>query len=279
MQVEEFHYRVPWRARGSHPGHHSGRQTGGGFEFRGYAPLLAAPDPRRFDVRASLRDPFEQIVMRVYSQRCAIPVFAVADLSASMGFRGRRQKTELLADFTLSLGYSAYRTGDPFGFVGCDTAIRYDFVQPLTRAKGAGQAMSARLREFAPDGRDARGLLDAPRIMGRSRALVFLVSDFHFPTELLERILIGMAPHAVVPVVLWDRIEMAPPAYGIARVSDPETPSQRMLLMRPSVRERMRLAFEQREQELLDCFEHHGTKPLFVVDDFRADDVTRYFYA
>ena len=71
MNAFELHYKVPWRASGSYPGHHPSQQKGGGLQFRHHVPLLDAPDPRRFDVRASLRDPFEQVQVRVCRPRPA----------------------------------------------------------------------------------------------------------------------------------------------------------------------------------------------------------------
>ena len=279
MIVAEFHYRVPWRTRSSHPGHHRSVSAGGGFEFRGHATLLGAPDPRRFDIQASLRDPFGQILMRVYTQRSAIPVYLIADVSASMGFTGRSRKLDVLADFTLSLGYSAYRSGDPFGFIACDNRLRADLVQPLTRAKAAGQALSTRLRVLVPAASGSRGMLEAPAYLSQSRSLVFLCSDFHFSLDLLSRILAGLARHTVVPVVLWDSVEIEVPASGIAVMRDAEMGRRRSVLLRATLRERMHRAFAERRQQLEACFLACGARPLFLSDRFDAAELTRYFYA
>lgn len=276
--VETFHYRLPTRARGMDPGAHPGTQRGGGMEFRGHANLLAAPDPRRFDVAASLRDPHDQVMVRVYTQRSAVPVRILADLSASMGFTGRARKMDLLADFTESLALSAYRSGDPVSFTGCDDGIRPDLVLPLTRNRAAGSLMTARLRSIEPTGRSALGLLEAVERMPPSRSLVFLISDFHFSDDLLERLLAGLALHAVVPVVLWDSAEGTAPRYGIARIFDPETGSERMLLLRPSLARRLKESVAARAQTLTSCFARFGLAPLFIRDRFQADAVTRYFY-
>lgn len=88
MDTGEIHYKVSWRATGSYPGHHSSRQKGSGLQFCIHVPLIDAPDPRRFDIRASLRDPFQQVRVRVYLQTSSIPVYVIADLSASMNFKG-----------------------------------------------------------------------------------------------------------------------------------------------------------------------------------------------
>jgi hypothetical protein len=278
MSVEEFHYRVPWRTRASHPGRHQGTCTGAGFEFQGHASLLDAPDPRRIDVQASMRHPFGEIVMRVYTQRSAVPVYLIADLSASMGFEGYSRKLDVLADFSVSLGYSTYRTGDPFAFIGCDTGVRADFFQPLTHAKMAAQRLAVRLRKFLPQASCAGGMLETPTLIGRTRSLIFLCSDFHFPLAMTGQILTKLAYHRVVPIVLWDSIELTVPATGIATVQDRETGRHRTLLLRRWYRQRVRKAFAERRHLLVDYFLTFGLTPLFILDRFDAGDVTRYFY-
>lgn len=114
--IRELHYRLGGTATGVLPGHHRSRSGDTGFEFRGHAALQDAPDVRRLDLHASLRDPFGGWRVRLHSQRKAIPVTLVADLSASMAFEGAQRKLDVLADFAESLAWSAWRTGDSFGF-------------------------------------------------------------------------------------------------------------------------------------------------------------------
>lgn len=276
--VAEFHYKIAWRARGHRPGHHRSAQRGGVSEFRGLAPLLSALDPRRLDILASLRDPFGEWRVRVYSQHSAVPVYLLADLSASMGFAGVRRKLEVLADFTAALAYSAYRTGDPFGFVGCDENVRTDFLLLPTHAKGAGAEWSAKLRSFQPRGRGAHGLARAAEYLGKPRALVFLVSDFHFPLEFLESVLGSLTRHEVVPVVLWDKAEYEKlPPSGLAWVKDSETGKRRLLWMRPFLREKVLEAFARRHRELEEAFATHELRPFFLSGEFEPDALTDYF--
>lgn len=279
MSTEEFHYRVPWRARGAFAGQHRSHSRGDGFEFRGHAPLLQVGDPRRYDARASLRDPLERLLVRVHEQTSSIPVVALLDVSASMGFRGRACKQDMMADFVESLGYSVYRTGDSFSAIACDAGIREDLMQPRSRARGAGHEMASRLRGCPFEGTSADGLLEAARLLGSRRALVFLVSDFHLPLPLIESVMGALARHSVVPVVLVDSAEFAPSAGAwLIRVADPETGAERTLFMRPALRERLRVRFEERRTALGTLFERHAATPLWLVDRFRADQVTQYFF-
>jgi hypothetical protein len=278
--LREVHYRVGAPVLGHFPGHHRSTRGDSGFEFRGHASLLDAPDPRRLDLHASLRDPFGDWRVRVYSQRKAIPVTVVADLSASMGFSGREPKLGVLADLVESLAWSAWRTGDSFGFIGCDHTVRSDLLQPQTRARGAGGEIARRLRALHPAGRDARGLLDAPRRMSRQRALLFLVSDFHLPLELIGEVLDGFSLHEVVPTVLWDPLEFGLSATrGLAQVIDPESGRQHLVWWRPALRARWEAAHAQRREALGQLFRSRRLKPLFIEGGYDADAVTRHFHS
>ena len=278
--VQEFHYRVLWPAAGHFPGHHRSRRGESGFEFRGHVPLLDAPDPRRLDLHASLRDPFGQWIVRVYSQRKSVPVYLLADLSASMGFVGAQRKLDVVADFTESLAYSACRTGDSFGFIGCDEAVRSDFLLPLTRAKGAGTGLGAALRGFQPDGRSVEGLQQAHRYLSRQRSLVFLLSDFHFPLSQTESLQATLSRHQVIPVVIWDAAEFSlPSGSGIAYLTDPETGQRRLIWLRKTVRKKWSGQRRQRQTKLEELFRGHHLKPLFLTHGFSADAITAHFFS
>jgi uncharacterized protein (DUF58 family) len=278
--VRELHYRIGAPALGHFPGHHRSASGDSGFEFRRHAPLLDAPDPRRLDLHASLHDPFGNWIVRVYSQRKAIPVVMVADLSGSMGFAATRRKLDVLADFVDSLAWSAWRTGDSFGFVGCDSAVREDVLLAPTRSRGMGAVLAETLRALPLQGRSAHALLAAHRYLGRQRSLVFLVSDFHLPLPEVEATMASMAHHDLVPVVLWDPLEFGLSARrGLAHVKDPETGATRLLWWRPALREKWLAAQRQRRDALLRIFRARQVKPLFIEGDFDADAVTRHFHS
>ncbi|MEN8260381.1 MAG: hypothetical protein ABFS02_07320 [Pseudomonadota bacterium] len=272
----EFHYRIPWRSHSSMPGHHLSTQTGGGFEFHGHAPLMSDPHPRNVDVHASLLDPFGQYVVRTFRQRSAIPVQIVADLSASMGFH---RKMEILATFAAAAAYSAYRSGDSFGFIGCDEEIRWDLYLPQRWHKGDIPEFAERIRAFRPGGRSATALRDAAERLRRHRSLLFLVSDFHFPLTEVEALMDALDRHDIVPVVLWDRREYENlPEWGFVRLADPETGAERTLFMRPELRQAFEENFERRRGELVHLCMRYGRQPFFMCNGFEPDRLTRYFH-
>ncbi len=278
MPAQEIHYRIPWRARGNFPGHHASAQRGAGLDFINHAALIDAPDPRRFDVRASLRDPFGNVQVRVYRQRASVAVIVVADLSASMGFRGERSRFQVLADFAEGLAHSAFRTGDSFGLVGCGDAATPALLLPPTMNRAAGLETLGRLRAMQPIAPGASGLLAAADYLGSRRALVFLVSDFHLPLADLERVIARMNHHDVVPVMLGDRAEHERlPRFGLARVIDSETGAARLLFMRGALRRAIATRFAERQRTLRALFARSGREPLILQDGFDADAVSRYF--
>ena len=279
-RIRELHYRVAGAAVGLFPGHHRSRSGTSGFEFRGHAALQDAPDVRRLDLHASLRDPFGGWIVRLHSERKSIPVAMVADLSASMGFEGAQRKLDVLADFAESLAWSAWRTGDSFGFVGCEERVLPAFTQLQSRVRGAGVALAQRLRTLQPQGRSARALREAHRHLPRPRALVFLVSDFHLPLAEVETVLDSLASHDVVPIVLWQPAEFAlGAARGLAQVREPESGAQRWLWWRPALRERWAAAHDERREALLQAFRARRLAPMFIEGAFDADAVTRHFLA
>lgn len=275
--MQEFHYKVHWRARGQRQGFHPSASRGSGMEFIGHAPLSGYADPRRIDIRASLANATGEWLVRLHRARTALPVCVMLDLSASMGFVGVRRKLDVVRAFVASASFSAHRTGDAFGLIAADDTIRENLWQPLSHARSAAQTALDRLKDVDASG-GSSGLLEALHWLPRARALVFLVSDFHFPLDLLDNLLDGLARHDVVPVVVWDGAEAQRlPRFGLIDMADPETGQQRTVLMRGSLRRRWIERVAQRRAGLRECFARHQVRPFFVDGAFDADALTRYF--
>jgi uncharacterized protein (DUF58 family) len=277
--AKEIHYRIDWRARSPHPGHHRSAQAGGGLEFLGLVPLAVARDPRRLDLRASLRDPYEQFLVRTFRQRSQVPVYVLADLSASIGYVGDKRKLDVLADLIESIAYSASRTGDRFACIGFDDKVLDDLSIAPSHFVGAGVELASRVRAFDPVGRGSSGLLAASAYLPRQRALVFLVSDLHMALAELENSLAALARHQLIPIVLWDPTEYRRlPKFGFATVQDSESGERRTLFLRARLRERIRQAFERRRAAIEAICLAYQAPPLFMESGFDADRLTRYFH-
>ena len=142
-----------------------------------------------------------------------------------MSFGG---KFALLREFTVSAAYSAYRTGDAFGFMGAAETLVEDLCISPGRSKTMPGVVEDRLRGFTPCGRSSTGLRQAAERVGQRRTLVFLVSDFHCSLPEIDSSLSRLTAHAVIPVVLWDAAEYTWPSRIVwTRIQDLETGRQR----------------------------------------------------
>lgn len=283
-RVDEFHYQLPRRFGGWRPGAQRGLSQGSGQEFAAHRRLFDHPDPRRIDLRASVREGRGDWLVRLHRLRVAIPVHLVVDVSASMHFGADRRKLDVVADLAEALGYSAFRTGDTAGLLAFDHGPRDDLFVPARHSRGNGSLMARMLRDCraapgtAPHGSTLAGLRrTTERLIGRG-GLVFLASDFHWPVAALGELLDQLAPACVVPLVVWDPAETEPPhERALVALSDAETGVRRSLWMRESLRTRWREAVATRRAELGTLFDAHGMPPFHLHGRFDAEALTRYF--
>jgi len=287
--VHDFHYRLPARMGGNRPGSHPGTSRGSGQEFIAHSPLFSQPDPRRLDVRASLRDPRGDWLVRVTRQRVGVPVYALCDVSASMLFGAARSKLAVMAEFVESMGQSAFRVGDASGMVAFDTREREDLLVPASMSRASGHLMAALLRdpalvESAAAGERHRGdpltgLTEAALRLAGRQSLVFLVSDFHWDFARMDTALEALTRAWIVPIVIWDPAELEPPTEdGMVALRDAENGTRRTLWLRPKLRNQWREAVSQRREALRDYFRHRGLRAFFVTGGFDADAMSEYFF-
>ncbi|MCF8158301.1 MAG: DUF58 domain-containing protein [Burkholderiaceae bacterium] len=278
-EIKEFSYHVGWRSSGRRSGSHSSSQRGMGMEFRGHTTLLSYPDPRRIDIRQTIRDPLEQVHVRMFNQKSATPVFAIADLSGSMNFGSKQSKVALTSNIASSIARSATNNSDPFGFIGFDDVIREDWICTQSFKSHQALELTTTLKDFEPDQVGSAGLKDVNRFLPRERSLVFLISDFHMPLNDLEESLSLLMQHHVVPVVLWDSSEYKNlPEFGITSVTDCETGEKRTLFLRKEMRANIVASFEARRAAIEALFMSFDMAPFFVEGGFDADALTEYFH-
>ena len=271
-------YRVRWRARGIRPGAFRGTLSGPGERYRNSVPLHARADPRRLDVRSTLRDPLGAIWVRDFEQQTALDVVVLADVSASMGYVGRHDKMGQLRSLVVTLARTAWRNGDAFGFQAANELPQPGLALAARLNRGAGVWLDRKLAQTRPEGASARGLWRCALQLPHRRSLVFVVSDFHWPRGDLAELLRRLAHHAVVPVVLWDPAEVqAIHRHGIAVLRDMESGARRFVWLRPGLVEALRGRRRGRELELRKTCAQYGCAPFFVRDRFAPDDLSRHF--
>jgi uncharacterized protein (DUF58 family) len=278
----EFQYRLLRVTGGHRPGSHDASSLGAGHRFAGHARLFDLPDPRRLDLRASLRNVRREWLVRTQLERAAIPLYAVVDVSASMRFGAPATKLERASRLVESMGNSAFRSGDPAGLIVFDAAEPDAVAIPARHSRGIGQLLASRLRgEILPRAATAprgAGLKHAIEPLAGKDVLVFLVSDFHWPLELLGPALDTLHRASVIPVVVWDRAELKPPAAsGLLALMDAETRELRTLWVGRRLRERWRLGVAQRREALEAICQAHDLRAFSLFADFDPVALSRYF--
>src|SRR3954465_14683756 len=168
---------------------------GAGDRIRASIPLHEHADPRRLDLRATLRDPFGGIWVHEFEQNSALKVVVLADVSASMAYVGRYDKVDQLRRVAVALAQTAWRNGDAFAFHAASEAPRKDLTLPLRVNRGAAVWIERRLADFVPSGSSARGLARVVPHLPHRRSLVFVVSDFHWPERDVDELLQALAHH------------------------------------------------------------------------------------
>lgn len=279
---QEIFYHVSWRARGVQAGSHKTNMRGAGSDFATFVPLLDYPDPKRLDVRASLKTIPKQLMVRTYFERSAIKVYVINDLSSSMWFSGKVNKPSILAEIAETIAWSAVRQGDAFGMVSChDDVLESVSMLPSNRKSAAQEAYQQLFYYFSRSKAPINSALAFPltaKKIGAQKSLVFIVSDFHWPNDLLKQTLHAFSMHDVVPIVLWDETEFDNlPAWGWAKVREMESGAQRSLFMRPALHKSIRAYAQTRKSTLAKLCQQHGARnPFFVSSRFDPNALSRH---
>ena len=270
-------YRPRGRVSNGSIGAHGGVDVGGIGVFRDHARFIQYPDARRIDIRATMRDPTGETHVRRFEQRNSIDVYALVDLTASMGFDGAARRLDLVADLCAALAFSSTRIGDRFGLVACDETLRNDLLLPATRARGAALASAERLRQATPRGASAQGLIEAAGLIAGRRKLVLLMSDFRWPPDFAMRLFGLLTQHDLAPILIANSAEERDlPHFGLVELDDLESGARRLVLMRPGLRRRWLAREAERRDALRRLALAHGRPPFVVSDAFDADALSRH---
>jgi len=276
--AKSFSYQISWKSSSIHAGDHRGSQRGLGFEYRGNVSLIDHPDARRMDLRQTLRDPYEQIQVKLFNQDNTTPIFAVCDCSSSMQYKGYVRKLDLAMEVAASVAYSAFNAGDVFSLIGYNHEVLEDFTLPLSHHVYQSFELIDQLKNYKQMHIDADGILEVPQYLSQHRGLVFWISDFHMPLELLEQALNAMSVHQIVPVVLWDDQEYKKlPKFGFGNMLDPETGMSRSIFFRDSVRKQFEAVFMKRKEQLENIFASFDYQPIYMKESFNAELMSEYF--
>ena len=273
-----IHYHVRWRPSGHQPGASHGLVAGTCDQLRSVVLLRDNPDPRRLDLRASLRDPFENIWVRDFNLNSALKVIVLVDTSASMGYVGKVNRMQVAQEISSQLALSAYRSGDAFGLYAANETINKQCMLPPKANRGAWLWVRHHFSKIKPQGQHADGLFSVVPYLPQKRCLVFLVSDFRWQAGKLKSLLKKLSHHDVVPVMLQDPTEFDElPKSGIAILRDAETGLGQFVWMREHLRTQIAEIRAQHIRSVNDASRMYGNKPFVVRGEFSSALLTEYF--
>lgn len=273
-----IHYHVRWRPSGHQPGASHGLVAGIGDQLRSVVLLRDNPDPRRLDLRASVRDPFEYLWVRDFNLNSALKVIVLVDTSASMGYVGRVNRMNVVQDIASQLALSAYRSGDAFGLFSAGERINKQCMLPPKANRGAWLWVNHHVSKIQPKGRHAEGLFEVVPYLPQRRCLIFLISDFRWKTGMLKSLLKKLNHHDVIPVMLQDPAEFDElPKSGIAILRDAETGDGQFVWMRASLSAQIAEIRAQHIKSVNDASRKYGNKPFVVRGEFSSALLTEYF--
>lgn len=285
LQPQEFSYRFPDKIFGHVPGAHSGTALGSGDRFAGFADLFDYPDPRRLDIRASIRNQAADVtqqrqrwLVRRYQQRASITLWLLADISKSMSVASVNH--ERLAKLAHMIAHSAIGLGDRFAMAAFDANWRQDLtIMPTTQRSMPSHAAETLMTAPVPTAPGAEGLFHVADLINSKRAMVFLASDFCFDLSLVERSLRKLSHYTVIPIV-WrhDDVDHFPSHAGWAETRDAETGQRHSVWMRPAMKKRWQQHMDDHFSRLNECFMRYRIRPLFVEGDITPQQLTEYFY-
>lgn len=276
--VKPFEYTIPWKSRSVHYGDHRGTQRGLGHDYRGNVSLIDYPDARRMDIRQTLRDPYEQVQVRTFNQNNSTPIFAIIDLSSSMQYVGKKRKLDIAMEIAASVAFSAYNAGDLFSLIAYNDHVDENLTTPLSYHVFQSFELIENLGKYQKRQVGSKGIVDVPFYLSQQRSMIFWISDFHMPFELIEEALNAMSGHQVIPIVLWDDGEYKQlPQFGFSTMIDPESGLNRTVFFRKELRDKFIEAFEKRRADLEDLFLKFDFQALFVDAEHSPDTFNNYF--
>lgn len=273
-----IHYHIGWKPSGHQPGAKRGRNAGIGDQLRAKVLLRDHPDPRRLDLRASMRDPFERLWVRDFYLNTAFKVIVLIDASASMAYQGVVARLKVVEEITAQLAISAYRSGDAFGVFVAKKKILMDRYLPPRVNRSAWLWARNQIPKINPEGQHADGLLDVIPKLPQRKSLIFLVSDFRWKSDLYHQVLKGLHHHDLVPIMLQDPAEVSVlPSKGMAIVRDMETGQNQFIWMRAALKEKIEHARNNHLQNIQLLSRRFGVQPFIVKGQFNAGKLNQYF--
>lgn len=278
LRLRLLEYWISWAARGFASGKWDSVYLGRGYDLQGTAPFREDPDLVRINWQATKLT--GEIQVNQFSEERNADIYFVANLSPSMAFGSNMTKLDRVAVLAAVMAFSAEKAKDSFRFMAYTQDIERRF--PTPGDKSYPFRLGRAIMNFDWRGKKKGGLTKAALMVQQSKSLVMIVSDFLGSPEVIDRSLRILATnHEVMPIVLWDSLEVELPGkgWGFVPLQDLETGELSYVFLTDRIREKYRQQCLARRGALEKIFARYGIKPLFMIGDLQSNDMEKLMRA
>jgi uncharacterized protein (DUF58 family) len=190
---------------------------GEGYDFIELREYMPGDDIRRIDwnITAKMRQPY----IKVFREERELNVVIASMLNGSVHFGSTKFKQDFMAEIAALLSFSSIRNGDLFSsFLFADKLYKEN--RPSKKIH-AVQSLVSEILDFDALHKkaDYEGLSSYLMKRLKRKSLIIVIADyFDLPDfKVLAR------KHEVIAVIVRDRMEEHPPAFGFSTLQDPES--------------------------------------------------------
>lgn len=198
-------------------GNNSSMFLGEGYDFAELREYQIGDDIRHIDwiITAKAQKPF----VKIFHAQKELNVVCALLLGGSVYFGTTCQIQEIIAEITSIIGFSAIKNGDPFSYYIFANKL-YDYHKPSKNLFSIQDAIS-KILEFDP----LNKMVDYSFVIKflfekiKRKSLIFIIGDFvnvNFDFKVLAK------KHEIVAIVVRDRLQEEPKAFGAIEMVDPE---------------------------------------------------------
>ncbi len=227
---------------------------GEGFEFAELREYIYGDDVRKIDWKttAKLGKPF----IKVYKEERELNVVVVSMLSGSTYFGTVRQKSDVIAEITATLGFSAIKSSDLFSHIIFADKM-YSISKPSKKLFAVHRAVEE-VMGFDALGKEAnyQALVETLIKRLKKKALLFIISDFvgDIDLKLLSK------KHDIFAVIVRDRFEENPSELGYLRLIDMESKQSFEGDVNTSTMKQYKKALHDNDERLYKQFKKQGVR-------------------
>lgn len=281
QRVHAMEVSIDWRAPFSvRSGMRDSRSRGlNGTDIAGVREYIPGDPVRNVNYKISARIPGDKLYLLLRETPLIVDIYIVVDVNTSMKFgTARVLKYRLAAEIFASIYRSASETMDPVGTI----IYRSDGVLEESRP-GSLNAMDALFNMLSANRQEGRsnqnsGLANALDCLPQKRSIVFVLSDFTRLSDVdRERLKGAAAIHDLHCAIIQDQRERElPTGFGLLRLADMNTGSERTLFLNAHTRRLYASNFAAHQNQLLAFLEQIGCGwQIFSTEDALEEQVRK----